>query len=331
MRGKVRTTVEQRLGRIAGAAHGVVTRAQLLRVGVTPAEIEHRLRTGALLREHRGVYRVGHRAPSVEARYLAAVQACGERALLSGRAAGYLLGLLKGRAPAPEVTAPTERRVKGMRTRRAHGPRDAMTWRGIPVTTVARTLVDLAGVLSADDLARACHEAGVRYHTTPAMVEAVLARRPNSPGAANLRAVMRGDTRVTLSRLEARFLERLREAGLALPRTNRRAGSKRVDCRWPDQRLTVELDSYRYHHSRYAWEQDRRREREARARGDELRRYTWRDGSEDPAPMLAELRALIPASATRRTSPRAAAAASSPSTRAMRSPRRRPRSRSARR
>ena len=73
------------MARIAGVAHGVVTRAQLLRAGVTPAEIEQRLRTGALIREHRGVYRVGHRAPSLEARYLAAVWACGEQALLSGR------------------------------------------------------------------------------------------------------------------------------------------------------------------------------------------------------------------------------------------------------
>ena len=92
---------------MAGAAHGVVTRAQLLRAGVSDAEIEHRLKTGALLREHRGVYRVGHRAPSVEARYLAAVRACGDQALLSGRSAAYLLGLLKGSPPPPEVTART--------------------------------------------------------------------------------------------------------------------------------------------------------------------------------------------------------------------------------
>jgi hypothetical protein len=87
--------VEQELARIAGAAHGVVTRAQLLRAGVTLAEIKQRLRTGALMGEHPGVYRVGHRAPSLEARYMAAVWACGEQALLNGRAAAHLLGLLK--------------------------------------------------------------------------------------------------------------------------------------------------------------------------------------------------------------------------------------------
>jgi predicted transcriptional regulator of viral defense system len=176
-------TAEQDLALIARAQHGVVTRAQLLRAGVSAREIRHRLKTGALLREHRGVYRVGHRAPSREATYLAAVLACGEGALLSGRAAAHLLGLIKGSAPAPEVTAPTERRIHGVRTRRSRriGPRDATTSRAIPVTTVARTLVDLAAGLPLEDLARACHEAGVRYGTTPLEVEAVLLRRQNSP------------------------------------------------------------------------------------------------------------------------------------------------------
>ena len=104
---------------------------------------------------------------------------------------------------------------------------------------------------------------------------------------------MLGDVRVTLSELERRFLALLREAGLPLPQTNRPAGGFRVDCRWPEHRLTVELDSYRYHHSRHAWEQDRRREREARARGDEFRRYTYGDVAQSPRMMLAELSPLL--------------------------------------
>jgi very-short-patch-repair endonuclease len=289
-------TVERVLGRIASSAYGLVTRGELLRAGVTVDEIRRRLHTGALLREYPGVYRVGHRAPSVEARYLAAVRACGRGARLSGRAAGYVLGLLKGPPPPPEVLTPTQRRIQGIRTRRSRtiDPRDGMTWRGIPVTTVARTLVDLAAVLGVDDLARACHEAGLRYGTTPSQVEAVLARRPTSPRSRKLRRVMHGDARVTLSKLEAGFLAHLRRAGLVLPETNRPAGGRRVDCRWPEQRLTVELDGYRYHRSRHAWEQDRRREREARARGDEFRRYSYGDVFEEPALMLAELHALLP-------------------------------------
>jgi very-short-patch-repair endonuclease len=286
---------------LASSAYGLATRRQLLGAGVTAAEIRQRLKTGALLREYRGVYRVGHRAPSVEARYLAAVWACGADARLSGRAAAFLFGIVKGSAPEPEVSAPTPHKIPGLRTRRPRrmDPEDAMTWRGIPVTTVARTLVDLAAILPADELARACHEAGVRYGTTPRAVEDVLARRRNSPGAAKLRAILRGDVRVTLSKLEKAFLALLDAADLPLPQMNRVAGGRRVDCRWPEHRLTVELDGYRYHHSRHAWEQDRRREREARARGDEFRRYTYGDVFESPRLMLADLTALVPRHASR--------------------------------
>jgi hypothetical protein len=171
--------------------------------------------------------------------------------------------------------------------------RDATTVRGIPVTTVPRTLVDLAAVLRPAELARACHEAGVRHGTTPAQVEAVIARRPNSPGVAKLRRILHGDVHVTLSALERRFLALLRETGLPLPNTNRPASGRYVDCRWPQHRLTVELDSYRYHNSRHAWEQDRRREREAFARGDDFRRYTYGDVYEQPRQMLTELRAVL--------------------------------------
>jgi Transcriptional regulator, AbiEi antitoxin len=280
--------VEATLASLAGRSHGVVTRGQLLAAGITSDEIRHRLLLGALLREHRGVYRVGHRAPSVEARYLAAVLACGDAAVLSGRAAGHLWGILKGAAPPPEVTARYERRVPGVTTRRARSIQ-ATTHRGIPITTIPRTLVDLASHLSLDALARACHEAGVRYGTTPQQVEAVMARR----GAKKLRVILSGDVHVTLSELERAFLRRLKVAGLPLPQTNKPAHGRRVDCRWPDRRLTVELDSYRYHHSRHAWEEDRRREREARARGDEFRRYTYGDVVERPRLMLAELRELL--------------------------------------
>src|SRR5688572_17031505 len=128
---------------------------------------------------------------------------------------------------------------------------------------------------------------------TPEAVEAVLSRRPNSRGAGTLRRILRGDVRVALSKLERRFLELLGEANLPPPETNRRVGSYRVDCRWPDHALTVELDGYRYHSSRHAWENDRRREREARARGDEFRRYTYGDVFEDSTLMLRELGALL--------------------------------------
>jgi hypothetical protein len=119
-----------------------------------------------------------------------------------------------------------------------------------------------------------------------------MARRPNAKGAAKLRRVLEGEP-VSLSKLESEFLKLLREAGLPPPVTNKPAGGRRVDCRWPEHGLTVELDSYRFHNSRHSWEQDRIRERQAYARGDEFRRYTWGDVFTRQAPMLGELRAIF--------------------------------------
>lgn len=194
------------------------------------------------------------------------------------------------------MTCPTERRIAGVITHRARRDdrADGVRRSAIPVTGPARTLVDIAARLPLDDVAEACHQAGVKYRTTPSQAEGVLRRRPTSPSAAKLRAILRGDAKVSLSVLERRFLDLLRRQGLKLPETNRPAGGRRVDCRWPAERLTIELDGYRYHGSRHAWERDRRREREAYARGDEFRRYTYGDVFERPGAMLSELRGLLP-------------------------------------
>jgi very-short-patch-repair endonuclease len=184
-----------------------------------------------------------------------------------------------------------------VRTRRACVI-DRTAFHGIPITTVPATLVALAGALSAEPLARAFHEAGVRYGTTPAEVKAILNRRPNVRGGRALRRILDGDDPITISKLERAFVRLVRDAGLPLPVTNKAAGGRRVDCRWPQARLTVELDGYRYHRSRHAWERDRRREREARARGDEFRRYTWADVHEEPQATLAELRRLLSTAVT---------------------------------
>lgn len=289
-------TVEEKIARIAGAQHGVVTWAEMRAADISADEIRHRVRIGMLIREYRGVYRVGHRAPSVEARYLAAVKAGGHGAALRGGAAGYLLRILKSPSPpAPEVMTRSERRIRGVATRRTRrlDRRDITKVGGIPCTTVPRTIVDLAPALDEDALARVCHEAGVLYGTTPKQVEAVLQRLPSAPGARKLRAIMHGKVRVTLSMLERGFLEALKAEDLPLPDTNRRVGSYRVDCRWNAHRVTVELDSFRYHNSRHAWQQGHDREREARGRGDEFRRFTYADVFEDQSYMLAELRELL--------------------------------------
>jgi hypothetical protein len=294
MRGEV-GTVEELLARLASRSHGIVTRKHLLGVGLTGDQIWRRVRNGSLIEQYRGVYRVGHAAPSTEADYLAAVRACGEDAVLSGLAAAWLWGLIKGSPPTPEVTSPGFHKLDGLISHRRPNldRRDRGSCRGVPVLTVAAMIVDVAAVLDRAGLARICHEAGVRYRTTPRQVGQALVRRPKARGSRGLRAVLVGDEPALLSRLERRFRDLLIDEGLPLPETNRRAGTRRVDCRWEGHGLTVELDSYRFHNSRHSWEADRQREREARARGDEHRRYTWRDVAEQPGPMLAELRRLL--------------------------------------
>jgi hypothetical protein len=164
--------------------------------------------------------------------------------------------------------------------------------RGIPVTTVPRTLLDLAGRSGEDELARACHEAWIKWKVGPPQVLAVLDRYPKAKGAGTLRRVMTGDVRVTLSALERGFLTVMREERIELPETNRRVGGKYVDCRWPG-RLTVELDSFAFHNTRRAWEEGHRRRRDAKARGEEFRTYTWWDVNEGRTEMAAEVRVLL--------------------------------------
>ncbi len=141
-------TVEQVIARIASRNHGVVTRVQLLTAGISSKQIEVRLRIGSLIAVFPGVYRVGHAAPSTLAHYMAAMRACGNEAALYGPAAAHLLALTKGTAPMPNVVSPTERRIKGIRTKRVRAIEHVITVKRIRTTNVARTLIDLAPILT---------------------------------------------------------------------------------------------------------------------------------------------------------------------------------------
>jgi hypothetical protein len=287
---------DDKASEIATGQFGVATREQLLAAGFTERQVDKRLDKGWLIRMYPGVYRLGHVAPCWEADYLAAVLAGGDSAALDGRAAAFLLGIRRGVAPRPEiVVVGSGKHIQGVKVRRATGidPKDVTSHRGIHCLTPGATLVALAASVSAPELAYAMHEAGIRHGTTPEDVEGALDRRPNAKGARRLRAVIRGDVHVTASRLERKFLRLLKRSRLPLPETNILAGGRSVDCRWAHHKLTVELDSYTYHRSRHAWERDRRREREAYARGDQFRRYTWDDVTERPRPVIRELSAIL--------------------------------------
>jgi hypothetical protein len=276
--------------------HGNITRAQLLDLGLSSAAVGRRVVNGLLHPEYLGVYRVGHCAPSTLARYAAAVLACGDGAVLCGPAAAWLYGLLRRSRPAPEVITEANRRVRGVIVHRARqlAASDVRTWEGIPVLTIPRLIVDLAGALSLDLVAKIHHEAWIRFKVQPEAIEEVLERRPTAKGAAGLRAVIHGDTPVVLSRLERGFLVFVREHGFPMPLVNRPEGAHYIDCRYLGERVTIELDSFRFHNTRLIWEQDRQRDRDAHDRGDRLRRFTWHDVFVDQSHMLRQMNRLLP-------------------------------------
>lgn len=279
----------------AATQHGLVTRQQLLAVGLTSGAIAGRVRRRFLVPVHRGVYGVGHVPAGRDATYLAATLAGGAGSILAGRAAAHLQRLIGGSPPPAEVIVRTDRRIEGVRTRRhRHGP--ARLYTGIhrvPVLTVPEVLLDLAAEADDRTLARAIGEAQARRGDLLASIEQVLRRRPRARGRIRLQRMVAGDDPRLLSRLEAGFMKLIRAHRLPLPTTNVKNGSYSVDCRWPDQKLTVELDSYRYHATRESWRRDHRRDREARLRGDRMLRLIWEDVFEHPDRTVAELRELL--------------------------------------
>ena len=241
-----------------------MTRAQLLGAGIDTHRIRRWVADGRLFRVHVGVYSIGRPVATLRGNYIAAVLACGLGAVLSHWAAAKLLRLLKfRRVPPPEVTVPTlagraRPGIKVHRVAELH-PLDTMWVGSIRTTSVPRTLLDLAPSLSLAQLSRACHEAWIQHDTTPAQVVACIERNPGKPGAQRLRRALGTD--VTLSELEDGFLALLRRHGLPLPRTNIDLDGDKVDCHWPHNGLTVELQSYRFHGSRHAFEADISRRR----------------------------------------------------------------------
>ena len=284
---------------LANEWHGRVTRQQLLAAGIDAKRIERWLADGRLRKVHYGVYAVGHGAASMHGDYTAAVLAGGAGAKLSHASGAHVFKLTRGkRPPPPEITVPTtaHRRRPGIvihRVKALH-PYDVTVHEGIPITSVPRVLLDMAPRLSPAKLGRACHEAWVHHNTTPAHVEACIARNPNKPGIAKLRHALGSD--VTLSDLEDAFLALLRRHGLPMPRTNIDVEGDKVDCHWPEHRLTVELLSFRFHATRDGFEKD-----VARRRRSQHVAYTYGDVVERADATAAELgqRLLLTALAPR--------------------------------
>ena len=286
------------VSRLGERQHGLVTLAQLAAAGLGASGARRRVAGGRLHRVHRGVYAVGHPLLSAEGRLLAAALACGHAAAVSHRSAAAVLDLRRDDRARVDVTTPgrARRQRPGIVT---HGgvldARDVTSVGAIPCTTVARTLVDLAGEVTRRELERACERAEQLRVFDLGELMAALDRAGPRPGVPALRSLLGeglGETH-TRSELEERFLELCRSAGLPRPQPNARLGVLEVDFLWSAQRLVVETDGRAVHGTPQAFERDRDRDRRLLLAGYRVVRFTWRQVTGTPEVVAETVRALL--------------------------------------
>jgi very-short-patch-repair endonuclease len=294
-RGGLRDLDDHGIAWIAGRQLGLITTWQLQALGTSPGAISRRVGRGALHRVHRGVFLVGHAVCVPGARELAAVLACGDGAFVSHRSSAFLWGLAdvageevqvsvigKSCAPRPGVRVHRVRRLDA---------RDRALRNGIPTTSPARALVDLAASADLDEVERALAEAQAQGILSEGQLSDTLDRARNRAGVSVVRAILRHQAgpRLTRSEAERRLLALIRAANLPVPKTNARVAGFEVDFFWPEARLIVEVDGFAFHGRRKAFERDRRRDMALRDRAFEVIRVTWRQLVDQPFLVVAHI------------------------------------------
>jgi len=272
---------------VAERQHGLLTRAQLMKLGLSDAQIQRRVSAGVLARVLPNVFRVVGSVPTVAQDRLAACLWVGPKAVLSHASAGALLQLEGVNTNEIHVTVPTNER------RRGHGivvhgsvvaPHELRIVDSIPCTSAARTLLDCASALDDEVLEAATESARRMGLVTLATLQRAIVRRP---GAAALRRVVataeRGGAE---SRLEVKLARLLRSSRLPASVAQYRIGPYRLDRAWPSRRLAVEADGFEHHGRRLAWKRDRRRVATIEAMGWRVVHVTWADVVERPAETL---------------------------------------------
>jgi very-short-patch-repair endonuclease len=261
---------------LARSQRGVVTTAQLQAAGIGRNAVAHRVAHGRLTRVLRGVYRVGPvQAPF--AQEMAAVLATG--GVLSHHSAAMVWGLRPPHdGPAHVTVTASARNRVGVRVHRT-ASLNAAVHHGLPLTTAARTLNDIAPLIGHGELDRAVEEAQIRGLVTSAEL--------------NGRARPSTEPQLTRSEAERRLLRLIGAARLPRPETNVRLAGWEVDAFWPASRLVVEVDGYAYHGNRAAFERDRRKDAALVAAGYTVIRITWRQLKDEPLAVVALLARLI--------------------------------------
>lgn len=288
------------LAALAGRQHGVVSHRQLIQLGFGRAAIQRRVRAGRLHALHRGVYAAGHPHVTVRGRWIAALMAIGSGAVLSHRSAAAVWDLRDGLGGKVDVTAPG----RGRRPRpgiarhqvRELADEDVARRDGLPVTSVARTLLDLGDALHPAQLARTFERADQLRILDFDAVERLLTRavgRRGAPVLAKLTVGERAPSIDTRSVLERRFVALCRDGGLPAPALNVTVAGYEVDAVWFADRLVVELDGYRFHRSRRTFEADRVRDATLQLAGFKVLRVTHRRLEGESRNVLEMLRSAI--------------------------------------
>jgi predicted transcriptional regulator of viral defense system len=287
-----------RLADLAARQHGVVAYWQLFALGLSRSAIERRVRAGRLHRVYRSVYAVGHIGLSHEGRDMAAVLACGAGAVLSHWSAGSRWKLLRPLHGLVHVSVPRDCRIPRIRTHQVASlhARDCTKRDGIPITTVPRTLLDIAGVADERTLRRAVNQAARSGWLNLRAIDDTLQRNPRRKGTKQLRAVIAAvnpSTHRTRSDLEVAFLQLCRRYGIPTPVVNGKVLGIEVDFRWPGANLIVELDGYEYHRTAQEFENDRRRDAYLKKHGYEVLRVS--DGwlNDDPEGVADTVKILL--------------------------------------
>lgn len=282
-----------RLAAVAGRQHGAVSVAQLYASGVTKFAIARWVAAGRLHRVHPGVYALGHSSLPLFGRLWAALLYAGPDAAFSHTTAAWLWSLIDTEPQRIHLTVPGRPTSLLAVCLHHSGRLESTRHRGFPVTTVARTLRDLAATVSYSQLRRALAEADYRRLLEPIEVERVLGR--GRCGSTALRKAFDRhlpDLAGTLSVLEERFLALCERARIPLPEVNAKVCGLTVDALWRGQQVVVELDGHRAHALRAANERDRERELKLRD-GFVVLRYTWQQVSNQPMRVAADVRRAI--------------------------------------
>jgi putative AbiEi antitoxin of type IV toxin-antitoxin system/uncharacterized protein DUF559 len=268
---------DREIAEVAALQYGVVSIAQLREAGLDKSAVKRRALAGRLHPVHRGVYAIGHLHLSVEARWMAAVLAYGTGAVLSHRAAAAAWRLLPDQPGAPvDISVPNDTGKKIRRGIRLHrcpslDPKAVTRHRRIPITTPARTVLDLSRVATPVEVRRARRQAAVL----------------------GLRIDGESKDDVTRSELEFLFLELCRRYRLPLPEVNIWIAGVFVDFTWRERRLIVETDGYHYHRGRVSFEDERARDLRLRSHGFEVVRLTYGQVARQPKETATALRKLL--------------------------------------